>query len=77
MPEDQPPGLAIGLGGVGIKLTDLVKLYAGLARGGSVPICMSASLGALASHARICEPVSAWYVADILRGAPPPDNAPL
>ena len=33
-------------------------------------------MGALASHARICEPVSAWYVADILRGAPPPDNAP-
>jgi penicillin-binding protein 1C len=76
LPEDQPPGLAIGLGGVGIKLTDLVKLYAGLARGGSVPVLHERVLGALASHARICEPVSAWYVADILRGAPPPDNAP-
>ncbi|QAY94371.1 penicillin-binding protein 1C [Methylovirgula ligni] len=76
LPEDQPPGLAIGLGGVGIKLTDLVKLYAGLARGGSVPTLHERVLGALASHARICEPVSAWYVADILRGAPPPDNAP-
>ena len=76
LPEDQPPGLAIGLGGVGIKLTDLVKLYVGLARGGSVPTLHERVLGALASHARICEPVSAWYVADILRGAPPPDNAP-
>ncbi|MGP8231974.1 MAG: penicillin-binding protein 1C [Methylovirgula sp.] len=76
LPEDQPPGLAIGLGGVGIKLVDLVKLYAGLARGGSVPVLHERMMGALASHARICEPVSAWYVADILRGAPPPDNAP-
>ncbi len=25
---------------------------------------------------RVTEPVAAWYVADILRGAPPPDNAP-
>ncbi|MDR3407630.1 MAG: penicillin-binding protein 1C [Methylovirgula sp.] len=76
LPEDQPPGLAIGLGGVGIKLVDLVKLYAGLARGGSVAVLHERVMGALASHARICEPVSAWYVADILRGAPPPDNAP-
>ena len=28
-----------------------------------------------AAAARIAEPVAAWYVADILRGAPPPDNA--
>ncbi|MEW6436216.1 MAG: penicillin-binding protein 1C [Pseudomonadota bacterium] len=76
VPDDQPPGLAIGLGGVGIKLIDLAKLYAGLARGGSVPVLHERVAGALASHARICEPVSAWYVADILRGAPPPDNAP-
>ncbi len=27
--DDQPPGLAIGLGGVGIRLVDLAKLYAG------------------------------------------------
>ena len=76
VPDDQPPGLAIGLGGVGIRLIDLAKLYAGLARGGSVPVLHERAAGALASHARICEPVSAWYVADILRGAPPPDNAP-
>jgi penicillin-binding protein 1C len=74
--DEQPPGLAIGLGGVGIRLVDLAKLYAGLARGGSVPVLHERAMGALTSHARICEPVSAWYVADILRGAPPPDNAP-
>lgn len=76
LPEGQPPGLAIGLGGVGIRLSDLAKLYAGLARGGSVPVLHERVIGALPSRARICEPVSAWYVADILRGAPPPDNAP-
>ncbi len=42
----------------------------------AVPTLHERVLGALASHTRICEPVSAWYVADILRGAPPPDNAP-
>ena len=29
----------------------------------------------VAATARITEPVAAWYVADILRGAPPPENA--
>jgi penicillin-binding protein 1C len=76
---DAPPGLAIGLGGLGISLTDLARLYAGLARGGSVPdlIENSADLKEqdLNAH-RIAEPVAAWYVADILRGAPPPLNAP-
>ncbi|MGD0023942.1 MAG: penicillin-binding protein 1C [Xanthobacteraceae bacterium] len=36
LPEGQAPGLAIGLGGVGIKLSDLVMLYAGIARLGTV-----------------------------------------
>ena len=39
LPEGEVPGLAIGLGGVGVKLTDLVALYAGLARlGTTVPL---------------------------------------
>ena len=36
LPEGEAPGLAIGLGGVGIKLADLVMLYAGIARLGTV-----------------------------------------
>src|SRR6202034_2608051 len=36
LPDGQTPGLAIGLGGVGVKLSDLVMLYAGIARLGSV-----------------------------------------
>ncbi len=76
---DAAPGLAVGLGGLGITLSDLARLYAGLARGGSVPelIEKSAEMKAQdgAAHC-IAEPVAAWYVADILRGAPPPLNAP-
>ena len=37
LPKDSPPGLAIGLGGLGISLTDLARLYVGLARGGEAP----------------------------------------
>src|SRR5262249_57470057 len=32
LPQGEVPGLAIGLGGVGVTLRDLVALYAGLAR---------------------------------------------
>ncbi len=34
LPPEGAPGLAIGLGGVGVTLRDLTRLYAGLARGG-------------------------------------------
>nr|WP_245257549.1 penicillin-binding protein 1C [Methylocapsa acidiphila] len=73
------PGLAVGLGGVGIKLRDLAMLYAGLARGGGAPSLTETAprgAGAPAEIRRISEPVASWYVADILRGAPPPLNAP-
>jgi len=76
---DAPPGLAVGLGGLGITLTDLARLYAGLARGGSVPALIERSADMKPQDAdahRIAEPVAAWYVADILRGTPPPMNAP-
>ena len=33
LPRREAPGLALGLGGVGIRLVDLTMLYAGLARG--------------------------------------------
>jgi penicillin-binding protein 1C len=77
LPQDAEPGLAIGLGGLGIRLTDLARLYAGLARGGSVPVLRERADEGGARPRRICEPVAAWYVADILRGAPPPENAPF
>ena len=39
LPKGEAPGLAMGLGGVGVRLSDLVMLYAGLARlGAAVPL---------------------------------------
>ncbi len=76
LPQDEAPGLAMGLGGVGVRLSDLVKLYAGLARLGTVvPLIERAGEKAADPH-RLIDPVAAWYVGNILIGAPPPENAP-
>ncbi len=76
LPTGEAPGLAMGLGGVGIKLSDLVMLYTGLARFGSaVPLIERAGETASASQ-RLLDPVAAWYVGNVLIGAPPPLNAP-
>jgi penicillin-binding protein 1C len=87
LPEGEAPGLAIGLGGVGIKLFDLVMLYAGIARLGTVvPLAERVSESARDERAlpsperrklegkRLVDPVAAWYVANILIGTPPPEN---
>nr|WP_244641863.1 penicillin-binding protein 1C [Chelatococcus reniformis] len=77
VPKDSAPGLAIGLGGVGIRLVDLARLYVAFTRGGSVPPLRwrADRVAEPGTERRLCDPVSAWYVADILRGAPPPLNA--
>ena len=77
LPKDTPIGLAIGLGGLGITLTDLARLYAGFARGGEAPPLIERLDGAAPAigERRVTDPVAAYYVADILRGAPPPANA--
>ncbi len=75
LPREAPPGLAIGLGGVGIRLTDMVRLYAGLARGGDAPALRWEADGRPQPSARVADPVAAWYVYDVLRGAPPPANS--
>ena len=78
LPAEAAPGLAVGLGGLGITLADLTRLYVGFARGGDVPALVRRPVGSGSSpsEARIVDPVAAWYVSDILRGAPPPENAP-
>jgi penicillin-binding protein 1C len=68
------PGLAVALGGTGITLADLVRLYAALANGGEVaPLRYRASDPAI-SGAAIFGPLAAWYVNDILAEAPPPPS---
>jgi penicillin-binding protein 1C len=74
LPDTGAPGLAVGLGGVGITLNDLARLYVGLARGGDAPPLLR-RLGEGAGEAvRFTEAVPSWYVADILKGAQPPTN---
>jgi penicillin-binding protein 1C len=76
LPKGEAPGLAMGLGGVGIRLSDLVMLYTGLARGGLAVPLVERQGTAEASPRRLLDPVAAWYVGNVLIGAPPPDNAP-
>src|SRR5580704_3606447 len=72
-----PKDTAIGLGGLGITLTDLARLYAGLARGGEAPPLIERLDGQppVIGARRVTDPVAAYYVEDILRGALPPANA--
>jgi len=66
------PGLAVALGGAGINLADLVRLYAALANGGdAAPLRYRAGDPASPGTA-IFGPLAAWYVNDILAEAPPP-----
>ena len=75
LPRREAPGLALGLGGVGVRLTDLTMLYAGLARLGTVPPLIEQRGAQQSSPRRLMEPVAAWYVANALLGTPPPENA--
>jgi len=77
LPTGEAPGLAVGLGGVGVKLSDLVLLYAGIARTGTtVPLIeRRAERTAGSMPHRLMDPVAAWYVGNVLLGTPPPENA--
>jgi penicillin-binding protein 1C len=77
LPQGEAPGLAMGLGGVGVKLIDMVVLYAGLARlGTTLPLLEQAQAAeVVATPRRLLDPVAAWYVGNVLLGTPPPENA--
>jgi penicillin-binding protein 1C len=79
LPKGSEPTLAIALGGLGLKLTDLATLYASLARGGET-VALKVRRdepGPTRKPAAqpLLSPVAAWYVTDILRNAPAPANA--
>ncbi|HVY51725.1 MAG TPA: penicillin-binding protein 1C [Devosia sp.] len=77
LPDETAAGLAVGLGGVGVTLRDLVSIYAAIARGGS-PIHLKDGVAPPAADAGpaapVLDPIAAWYVTDILRDVPPPLN---
>jgi penicillin-binding protein 1C len=75
LPKGMAPGLAMGLGGVGVTLRELVSLYAAMARGGA-PVALHDGAGQFepAGNAPVLDPQSAWYVSSILADVPPPLN---
>ena len=78
LPPNETPGLAIGLGGVGMTLKDLVQLYTALANRGQPARLgdgVTGEPGKLDGEP-LLEPVAVWNVADILSGVIPPAGAP-
>ena len=77
LPKDEAPGLAMGLGGVGVTLQDLALLYAGLPRLGTTrPLREIMGLkDADREPMRLLDQVAAWQVGNVLMGTPPPENA--
>jgi penicillin-binding protein 1C len=79
--EISPPGLAVGLGGIGTRLTDLVAIFGAIARGGR-PLVLTESLarapggisGAVTGR-RVLDERAAWYVSNVLSGVPVPAAA--
>lgn len=74
--DTSPPGLAIGLGGVGVTLTDLVRIYGAIARGGrAMPLLELRDPAAPIDsrpQPRVLDEGAAWYLGSILRDAPAP-----
>lgn len=84
LPDASPPGLAVGLGGVGLSLIDLVRLYAAIARGGEALVIREHLRPPAGGHLPDDESASgrpvldaraAWSVASILAEAPAPTHS--
>lgn len=77
LPAGEAPGLAIGLGGVGMTLKDLVQLYAGLANQGW-PVILGDGVRDEPKREigqPLLDPVAVWTVTDILSDVLPPQGA--
>ncbi len=84
LPPGGAPGLAIGLGGAGVSLRDLVQLYTSFVNGGTALALVDGSGGSGSAGdeplLRLDHPVldrqASWRVADILAGVDAPQNSP-
>ncbi len=78
LPKDKAAGLAIGLGGAGISLRDLVQLYTGLANGGKVSALIDGTVPEREPQTAgyILDPNATWQIGDILSGVLPPAGSP-
>ncbi|MGJ4900076.1 penicillin-binding protein 1C [Bradyrhizobium sp. HKCCYLS2058] len=80
LPKDEAPGLAMGLGGVGVTLQDLAQLYTGFPRLGTTrPLREIMTADGAQDNARepmrLMDSAAAWQVGNVLLGTPPPENA--
>lgn len=78
LPPGGAPGLAIGLGGAGISLRDLVQLYTAFANGGRAQALTDgvASLIRPTFQHPVVDDKASWRIGKILSGVAPPQGAP-
>lgn len=69
-------GLAIGLGGLGISLQELVQSYAALANLGQPKVLQWSLSETEASSGTLFSPRAAWQVGNVLAGITPPSGGP-
>src|SRR5882757_7512673 len=75
LPKDEAPGLAMGLGGVGVTLQDLAQLYTGFPRLGTTkPLREIMGDRDHREPMRLMDQAAAWQVGNVLIGTPPPEN---
>ena len=77
LPPNEAPGLAIGLGGVGITLKELVQAYAALANRGE-PVRLGNGIEeqpGMIDGEPLLEPQAVWNVADALSDILPPQGS--
>ncbi|KAJ8133988.1 hypothetical protein OY671_012798, partial [Metschnikowia pulcherrima] len=72
-PRDETPGLAMGLGGVGVTSNDLVRLYSGFPRLGETTASreiVRPDDAAEPETRRSSDPSAAWLVGNVSMGTP-------
>jgi penicillin-binding protein 1C len=76
LPRNEPPGLAISLGGAGITLRELTQLFTAFANGGKPRALRDGTEKEepLQPQQALLDKRSAWQVADILSGVKPPKD---
>ncbi len=73
-PTHDAPTLPVALGGLGISLSDIAMLYAGIAEGGTAQGLRVIANAPDAPRHRLFGPVAAYYLRDVLDGVALPDG---
>lgn len=77
IPGQAAAGLAIGLGGLGLTLRELVGIYAGIANGGKAIALHDRPRLYPEKAKRLLDERAAWLVTDVLRETPGPSGRPV